>query len=40
MEKLSKDILNVKSNAVVNYFIESLLRKAKIKVNEEVIKGG
>lgn len=40
MEKLSKDILNVKSNAIVNYFIESLWRKAKIKVNEEVIKGG
>ncbi|MFN3813760.1 MAG: SurA N-terminal domain-containing protein [Aquificaceae bacterium] len=40
MEKLSKDILNVKSNAVVNYFIEGLLRKAKVKVNEEIIKGG
>lgn len=30
----------MKSDATVNYLIEHLIRSAKIKINEEVIKGG
>ncbi|ADO44712.1 Formiminotransferase domain protein [Hydrogenobacter thermophilus TK-6] len=40
IKKLTQDILNMKSDATVNYLIEHLIRSAKIKINEEVIKGG
>ncbi|MGC8852702.1 MAG: peptidyl-prolyl cis-trans isomerase, partial [Hydrogenobacter sp.] len=39
-KKLTQDILNMKSDTMVNYLIEHLMKKSKIKVNEEVIKGG
>lgn len=39
-KKLTQDILNMKSDTMVNYLIEHLMRKSKIKVNEELIKGG
>lgn len=39
-KRLTQDVLNMKSDTMVNYLIEHLMRRGKIKVNEEVIKGG
>lgn len=40
VKKLVQDILNMKSDAMVNYLIDHLMRNAKIEINEEIIKGG
>src|SRR5690606_10084890 len=40
VKKLVQDILNMKSDAMVNYLIDQHMRNAKIEINEEIIKGG